>query len=118
MLSILGLVAVIVTTYFAYKTAKDTGRNAILWALITFAVGVGFQIIIPMLIGIFVAVAWMASGSTVEEVQTSLDSISWIIGIICLFLSFLGIGLIMRHLSKIPEEKSFISPPSPPSFGE
>jgi hypothetical protein len=50
MLSILGFIAVFIATYFIYKTAKDTGRNAVGWAFLTFAVGSGIQIILPLLI--------------------------------------------------------------------
>ncbi len=52
MLTILGFVAVIVATFHIYKTARDTNRNAVVWALATLAVGFGFQLVVPLLIGI------------------------------------------------------------------
>jgi hypothetical protein len=48
MLSILGIVVIIVATYQVYKTARDTGRNPAIWALITFVVGAGIQIALPI----------------------------------------------------------------------
>jgi uncharacterized membrane protein len=116
MLTILGLVGVVVATYFVYKTAKDTGRNAAVWGLLTFAVGFGIQIIVPLLIGVIIGIIKVSSGSTVEEIQRDIQSPAIIIGIVCLVLSFAGIALIIRHVSKIPEEKSVIMPPSPPDF--
>ncbi|MGI8639758.1 MAG: hypothetical protein ACR2MG_07365 [Pyrinomonadaceae bacterium] len=116
MLSILGFIAVFIATYFVYKTAKDTGRNAAIWGLLTFAVGFGIQIILPLLIGIIFGFAMAVSGSSVMEIQADIQSASIIIAIVCLILSFIGIALIMRHVAKIPEEKSFVPPPSPPNF--
>lgn len=114
MLSILGFIAVIIAAYYVYKTAGDTGRNAALWAAITFAVGFGVQIIIPILIGFGISLAMAASGNSISEIQRSIESVSIIIALICLVLSFAGIGLIMRHIVKIPEEASSIPPP--PNF--
>lgn len=116
MLSILGIVVIIVATYQVYKTAKDTGRNAIVWSLVTFAVGFGFQIVIPIIVGIVLAVVWIASGASEKEVQEALSGPATVIGLVSLFLSFVVVWIILRQVSKIPEEKSFVSPPSPPNF--
>ncbi len=115
MLSILGFIAVFIAAYFVYKTAKDTGRNAVGWALLTLAVGFGVQIILPLFIGIILGVAMMTSGSSVTEIQESIAPAAMIIGIVCLILSFVGIWFIMRHISKLPEDESF-APPPPPTF--
>ena len=114
MLSILGLVAVVIATYHVYKTAKDNERNAIGWALLTFAVGFGTQIIFPVIVGFGIAVVMLASGSSMEEIQGFVQNITMIIGIVCLILSFVGIWLIMRYVVRIPENNTFISPPPPP----
>ncbi len=116
MLSILGIVAVIIATYQVYKTARDTERNAVGWALLTFAVGFGIQIILPMMIGFAIALVMTASGNSVMEIQESIQGIAIIIGIAGLLLSFLGIWLIMRHVSKIPESSFAAPPPPPPTF--
>ena len=116
MLSILGLVAVIVATYHVYKTARDTERNAVGWAVATFVVGFGIQIILPIFIGFAIALVMTVSGSSVMEIQESVQGIATIIGIAGLLLSFLGIWLIMRRVSKIPENAFAPPPPAPPTF--
>ena len=115
MLSILGIVVIIVATYQVYKAARDTGRNAVVWALITFAVGFGFQIVIPIIAGIILAVALIASGTPESGLQEAISTPGILIGLVCLFLSFLAVWLILRQVSKIPEEKSFVAPPTPPT---
>lgn len=116
MLSILGIIAVIVAAYHIYKTAKDTERSAVGWALLTLGVGFGMQLILPMIIGIIMAVFLTASGSSAMEIQNSINDVALFIGIGGLAASFIGIWLIMRHVSKIPDEKPFTAPPSPPTF--
>ncbi len=115
MLSILGIVVIIVATYQVYKAAKDTGRNAVVWALITLAAGFGLQIIVPIIAVMIFAVALMASGTPEAGLEAAASTPSIIIGLVCLFLSFVAVWLILRQVSKIPEEKSFVAPPSPPT---
>lgn len=117
MLTILGLVAVIAATVHVYKTAKDTNRNAVVWALVTLAVGLGFQLVIPLLIGIVIGVVMLASGKNETEIQAAILPAATIIGLVCLVLSFVGIWLIARQVSKIPEGGApFPAPPAPPTF--
>jgi O-antigen ligase len=113
MLNILGFVVIIVVTIFAYKTAKDYERNAVLWALLTFGIGFGIQIVLPILIFIVVLVAMIASGSTQQQAQQAIPDIT--ITMICLVLSVVACFIILRHLAQIPEEKSFNAPPAPPT---
>lgn len=118
MLSILGLVAVIFASYYIYKTAKDTERNAIGWGLLTFVVGFGIQFILPIGIGIVIASVMSASGNSMAEIQDFIQKIAVLIAIACLILSFFGMWLVMRQVVKIPENNSFVSPPPPPPFEE
>ncbi len=113
LLSILGFSIIIIFTVFAYKTAKDYERNAIGWALITFAIGFGVQIILPILIVIIIAIAMSVSGISPGQIQEEIPVIT--ISMICMVLSVAAGMLILRYLSKIPEEKSFVAPPSPPT---
>src|SRR5215213_6444779 len=110
---ILGLALLIVLTVFAYKTAKDYDRNAIGWALFTFAVGFGFQIILPICIYIIIAVAVTVSGKRLEQVQDDIPDIT--ISLVCVALSVAAGMLILRYLSKIPDEQPFDAPPAPPT---
>lgn len=117
MLSILGLIAVFIATYYVYKTAKDTRRNAAVWALLTFAVGFGLQIVFPVLVLMVIAVAMTISGkrlNNVDELPWSLDTI---IGLSGLVISFVGIWLILRRVSTIPDDEIVDTPPKPPTFG-
>ena len=113
MLDIIGFVFIIVFTIFAYKTAKDYERNAIGWALLTFAVGFFVQIILPAFIMILIAVAATIGGSSTQQIQDDIPMVT--ISIIFKLLSIVAGFLIVRHLAKIPEEKPFDMPPAPPS---
>ena len=115
MLSILGIVVIIVATYQVYKAAKDTGRNAVVWGLVTFVVGVGIQIGIPIIAGIILAIVWMSSGTSVPKIQEAMAAPSLVIGLVCLALSLVAVWIILRQVSKIPEERAFVSPPAPPT---
>ena len=116
-LTILGLAFLVVLTIFAYKTAKDYQRNAGLWALLTFAVIFGIQIILPFVVGMIIVIVMLAGGIPQNQLQRRFDedvpAITINIGFTV--LSVVAGFLILRYLSKIPEEKSFIAPPTPPT---
>lgn len=116
MLTLLGFIAVFTATYYIYKTARDTGRSAVGWALLTLAVGFGLQIIFPAIILIVIAIAMSVS----RKPLTNIDQLPWsldiIISLIDLSASFIGIWLIIRRISTIPDDEVFDAPPSPPTF--
>lgn len=114
MLGILGLIFIVIAAVFIYRFAKQNGRNAIVWALVALVVGFGVQIVIPIIIGIAIAVIMLSSGSTKRELEQVSMSYAYIINISFMILSVLALALIMRQVAKIPEEKSFAAPPSPP----
>ena len=116
MLSILGFIAVFIAAYFVYKTAKDTGRNAVGWALLTLAVGFGLQIILPTIIFIIIAIVTRVPGEPLKNIDQLPFSVEIIITLTGLAASFVGIWLIMRRVSTISEEESFVAPPAPPTF--
>lgn len=119
MIGIGAFIAIFVATYYAYKTAKDYGRNAILWALIVFAVGFGIQIVIPLFIGIVIGVVMTLQGSSPEEIQNSIGGYSFILGFVCIVLSLIGMFLILKFLSRVPEDGVLSEgspPPPPPNF--
>lgn len=118
MLGVIGLVAVIVGAYFAYKTANDNGRSGPLWAFITIAIGLGFQLVIPVLIGMVIGIVYVASGTPVDELQDKITGPTLVIGIIAIVSSFVGIGLVLRHVSKLPEDDPAENLPPPPTFTE
>ncbi len=116
MLSILGLVAIFIITYFVYKSAKEYGRNAIGWAVITLCLGFGLQIVIPFLIVVVVAIFMSINGKSAQQVEEYAQSFSFLLGTVPLIISLVVIGLILKYVGKMPEEKTFISPPEPPTF--
>ena len=118
MLGILALIAVFISAYYAYKTANGTGRSGPLWALATLGVGLGCQIVLPVLVGLILGIVYVVTGTPVSDLQQKIAGITMIISFVALFLSFVGIWLVLRHISKIPEDRPGTPiPPPPPTFG-
>jgi len=113
MINILGLAFLIVFTIFAYKTAKDYERNAVGWALLTFGTGFVIQIILPVVLVFVLAIVMTINGSSPAQVNEDIPYFT--ITIAGLVLSFISGLLILRYLSKIPEEKPYVAPPAPPT---
>lgn len=119
MLGIIGLIYVIVAPFFVYRNAKQNGHNAIFWTLLAVAVGVGLQLIIPLLIGIVLGVVWVIQGYSAEEIQQSMQTPSLIFGVIALVLSVVGVQLIMRRVNTVRDiEPAYPQPPQPPNFNQ
>ncbi len=120
MLFIAGIIAIVVFTIQVFKTAQGTERNAPLWAGITAAIGIAFQFVIPIFLGIVVAVVYMATGSTAASLEGDIQLPATIIGAVCLILSVVGMVLVSKHVSKIIDVPvgSVDAPPPPPTFGE
>lgn len=118
MIGILAFIAVIVFIVQVYKTAKGTGRNGALWAILTGIVGFGFQIVVPLFIGLALGIYYLMTGSSPEEMEIAVNGWATLIGLPCLVLSIVGVFLIMKHVSKIPDEpvSAAVPPPPPPTF--
>jgi hypothetical protein len=118
MIGIFALIAIVVFTIQVYKTANGTGRNGALWALLTAGVGLGLQIVIPFIIGIVLAIAYLVMGSSPETLESEITGPATIIGIIGLILSIVGMVLISKHVAKVPDDPpmSAAVPPPPPQF--
>ena len=118
MLLIGGIVAIVVFTIQVFKTAKGTGRNAPLWAFITAATGIAFQFVIPIFLGIVLAVYYLATGTPAESLQSDLQGMSIVIGVVCIILSIIGMLLVSKHVSKVIDVPygSVDAPPPPPTF--
>lgn len=113
MISLIGLILLIVITVLVYKTAKDYGRNAVLWAAINFVAGFSIQIILPGFILFIIAAAATVGGSSTQQIQDDIPIVT--ISIVCIFLSIAAGFLVIRHLGRTPEEDLFDAPPAPPS---
>jgi hypothetical protein len=118
MIGILALIAIVVFTIQVYKTANGTGRNGALWALLTAVVGFGLQIVIPIVAAIVLAVVYLASGSSPEALESEITAPTTIISIVGLILSIVGMVLISKHVSKVPDDPAMSAavPPPPPQF--
>ena len=118
MIGIAALIAIVVFTIQVYKTANGTGRNGALWALLTAAVGVAFQLVIPFVAGIVLAIAYLATGSAPETIESDITWPATIIGILGIVVSVAGMVLISKHVSKVPDDPPMATaaPPPPPQF--
>ncbi|MBL8123674.1 MAG: hypothetical protein KIT61_11585 [Pyrinomonadaceae bacterium] len=118
MFGILGIVAIVVFTIQVYKTANGTGRNGALWALLTAAVGFGFQLVIPFVFGLVIAIVYLVSGSSPESLESDINLPASLIGIAGIVISIIGMVLISKHVAKVPDEPPMAAstPPPPPSF--
>lgn len=118
-LTILGLIAIVVFARQVYREANSTGRNAVLWTVITCLVGFGFQFVLPVFFGIVYAVIMLAGGTAPEDVAIDGFGLSFLLMIVPLGLSLVGMFLVMRHVSTLRDDPPTISgpePPPPPSF--
>lgn len=117
MLTIVGIVAIVVMTIQAYKTAASTERNAAGWAVITVVIGIGLQFVVPILIGIALGIYYVSTGVPVEDIQNRMLGPAVIISIVGIVLSIIGMGLVMKFVSRVKDDDPAVAPPPPPTFG-
>jgi len=118
-LQLLGFVAIIVFVIFIGKTAKENGRNAMLWAAAGVGVGLGLQFVLPFLVMIVITVVLMATGTRPDQIETAVGW--WAFGLIVLSiaLSLIGMFLVLRHVAQLTEDQeSGDVPPPPPMFDQ
>jgi hypothetical protein len=119
MLTLFGIIAIVIFTFQAYKSARDTERNAPIWALMTALAGIAFQFVIPFFIGLIIVVFYIATGKPVENLESALMGPGFIIGIVFLVLSFVAMFLILKQSAQIkddPPASEAAQPPPPPTF--
>lgn len=114
MLGILGLAVIVIASVMAFKTARDYGRSTGLWTGFVIIVGLGFQVVIPVVIYIVVGFIMAVRGSNQIEIQNMFDGWLVVINVVCVFLSVVGMMSILKYLSNPPEEEPFTAPPAPP----
>lgn len=116
--TLLGLIAIGIFAMQVYRSASETGRNPAFWAVITCVVGFGGQFILPVLIGITFALIMLAIGTAPESIGVSFG-LGFVIDIICVVLSVVGMFQILKHTSSIRDDlpnESVSAPPPPPTF--
>lgn len=106
----IGFIAIIVCIVFAFKTARDYGRNPFLWAFIIFCVGFGFQLVLPLVIGIVLGAIWMIGGTSPNEIQSKIEGPSFIIGIGTTILSIIAMLFILKFLGRVRDD--VVMPPT------
>ena len=100
----LGFAAIIICIVLAFKTARDYGRNPFLWAFITFCVGFGFQLVLPLVIGIVLGAIWVIGGTSANEIQSKIEGLSFFIGIGTTILSIIAMLLILKFLGRVRDD--------------
>lgn len=114
---ILGMAAIVVVAVLTFRTARDYGRNAALWTLAAIGCGLGFQFVVPFFIGVVLGFVLVVTGTKLDEIPQKLGD--WVIAInlACLLLSFIAMWLVLRLVSRIPEDEPVAAwPPPPPTF--
>lgn len=119
-IQLLGLVAIVVFTIFVSRTAKENGRNPLVWAIACVATGIGSQWILPILVAIVIGVVLIATGTPPDKVQEAFGNWWAVLLTIGSFaLSLIGMFLILRKVAELPEEESGgVELPPPPVFDQ
>ncbi len=116
-LQLLGFIAIIVFTVFIGKTAKENGRNAVLWAAACIGIGLGTQFVVPFLIVIVITIVLVATGTRPDQVEAAIGWWAFGISALCITLSLIGMFLVLRHVAQLLEDQDGgDAPPPPPTF--
>jgi hypothetical protein len=115
-INILGLVVIIVGTILAYKTARDNGRNGVLWAFLLVASALTMQYVVPTIAVIALAFYYMFTAPRMPQ-SMMIEEVEWFAWIFTfggLALSFVCVWAVMRVVSRLPEDEPAGSAPPPP----
>jgi hypothetical protein len=120
MLSLFGIFAIVMFAIHTFRSANSNGRNGALWAVISLAVGIGLQWVLPLVAAMVVGVAYIASGSNIDTIEQDIMWPATVISFAGLGLSILGMWIVHWHVLKIPEEEPAAAsgPPPPPVFDD
>jgi lysylphosphatidylglycerol synthetase-like protein (DUF2156 family) len=118
LLLVFGLAVTAVAAIFVRKTARENGRKAGWWTLVTVGLGVGLQIVLPFMLGIVLVLIFIASGTRNGPALTQkVETPAFYIDIISLIASLVAMFFVLRHVAKLPEDVDLNIPP-PPFFGD
>jgi hypothetical protein len=114
-LLLLGLAFLFISTFFVYKTAKENGYNALLWAAASFSAFIGVYMVLSVTIVVIVALGIAYLGWA----RSTLESGGMVIDLLVMAASAGSVMLILRHVNQIKDEEPFIEElPPPPHFGD
>lgn len=116
--TVIGLAAIVVFAIQAYKTAVSTERNAALWTVVTVLTGFLFQNIIPFAVGFALGAYYVLTGGDLSMLDRDLGGYLTMIDILAVVLSIWGMGMVVKFISGVKDEKpgAHIPPPPPPTF--
>lgn len=116
MLSIIGLIVIIIIAVFTFRTAKENGRKAGIWMTLVVVVGIVIQIVIPIIVAI-VAVTYKAMTGSPQAELINYDPL-WLtyFSIFCILAGVAVNIIILRYVSRLPDDDNYNSPPSPDKF--
>ncbi|MDQ6785208.1 MAG: hypothetical protein M3033_00110 [Acidobacteriota bacterium] len=114
----LGCVFVVVTSCYIYRAAKNNNHNATRWIFINLAVGIVFQFVLPLLIAATLVTFIITLKGSPRDIDKIYGKYGLIVDIIILVLNLVGIWLIIKHVSKSPQNKISVAPPMPPKFDQ
>jgi ABC-type glycerol-3-phosphate transport system permease component len=100
----------IISAVLAYRKARNTGRNGILWAVIAAATFIGTQLIVALVLGLVAGVVLVS----MDRTEADLDKFNILITILAVIFSFGTTWLVLKYLDKVPQENTFTAPPPPP----
>lgn len=111
----LGLIIPILLTIHVYRNAKETNRNAVLWAIINLAVIFGVQIFIGIAFGITLEIGTEFLGweeGLIEKLTFPINLVALVASLLCSYF------FVVRTVTRVPDELfNTPSPPPPPQFG-
>ncbi len=107
------MILAILAIWFGYKKARDTGRNAVLWAVISGAAFIGAQLMAGLGIGVFIALGIELWGWS----ETVYDDYQFVITIASLVAGIVTILIIFKYLDRVASDPAAVEkPPPPPTF--
>lgn len=105
------MIFAIVSAWLAYKKARDTNRNAVLWAATAAATYIGTQLVVQLAVGTLLGVGIAALGWSDAVLETYTIPAT----ILSIIASFGSTWLVLRYLDRMPDDESYNAPP-PPNF--
>ena len=114
-LLLIGLAFLFISTFFVYKTAKENGYNAVVWAAASFFAFIGVYLFLSVTIVIVVSIGIAYLGWA----RNTLESGGMVIELIVMAASAGSVILILRHVNQMKDEEPFIEEiPPPPDFSD
>jgi hypothetical protein len=112
----IGLILLILAPIYIYRNAKQNGHNAILWTVITIAIGLFGQLFLPLMIGITIGIVMAMNGATETEIENSITPYTFIINIASIVVTAFGYFFVANKINKVKDDEVYQKPPAPNEF--